>query len=121
MTVNTGGTLVYDANRTIDLNGGTMNVAGGTTLSRTSETGVLFINAGTINGPTAGLLSRPMKFVRQRTSLAWWKNEARSIGSLLRIWSDSKTFSSRCSTLIEQSGEAAEIVKTPEGFKAKEW
>ena len=29
------------------------------------------------------ILSRPMKFVRQRAGLAWWKNEARSIGSSL--------------------------------------
>ncbi len=49
-----GGTLSYSGNRTIDLDTGTFTVAGGTTLNRTTATGVLTLKAGSIQGPTTG-------------------------------------------------------------------
>jgi hypothetical protein len=51
-----GGTLSYNGDRTIDVGNGTVTVAGGSTLSRTSETGVLTVNAGSITGPSTGTI-----------------------------------------------------------------
>ena len=51
-----GGTLVFDGARTIDVGTGSVTIAGGTALGRSSSSGILEILAGSISGPTSGLV-----------------------------------------------------------------
>ncbi len=58
MTVGSGSTLAYDANRGINLgSSGTLTLNGGSSLARTATSGILSVVADTVTGPSSGKIT----------------------------------------------------------------